>query len=211
MGEPESSKIVHLDVGGQLFTTSYKTATKYPTSRLTTTLTQTSPNVNGRYFIDSDPHMFNHVLNFLRRNQLNLPTDFKEHERLLCEAQYLEIEPLVEEIRSRMRPTHTVLICIIQSVNAITSSHFRSRDEFTLIPIGRVYGDYITFLQSQGYRMHRERREVGKSVYEWAGRMHSQGFIANPAVTCDGTDVASFRRQISPHNASFDAYEIWGK
>ena len=211
MGDGDGTKIAHLDVGGRHFTTYVKTLTKYPTSRLNTILKDTSPNVNGRYFIDGDADMFVHILNYLRRNQLNLPTDFKDHDRLLCEAQYLNIEPLVNEIRMRKRPTHTVLLCIIQSVNAITSSHFQSRGEFTLIPIGRVYGDYISFLQSQGYTMHKAREEIGRSVFEWAGEMHSKGYISNPAVTCDGTDVGTFRRQISPHNASFDAWEIWGK
>ena len=59
--------------------------------------------------------MFSYILNFLRRNQLCLPDDFQEHERLLLEAEYFKIDPLVEILREmRRRSRDTVLLCMVR-------------------------------------------------------------------------------------------------
>ena len=63
-------------------------------TRLSTTLDE-----NGRYFIDGNGEMFRLILDFLRRNKLCLPKDFRHYDLLLAEAEFYGIEPLVECIR----------------------------------------------------------------------------------------------------------------
>ncbi|CAH1254578.1 KCTD21 [Branchiostoma lanceolatum] len=98
--------IVNLNVGGHFYTTARSTLTRYPDSMLgamfgedfdTMQLVQDD---QGRYFIDRNGRLFEHVLNFLRTNQLALPEDFKELPLLEIEADFYKIQPLIEALRS---------------------------------------------------------------------------------------------------------------
>ena len=52
------------------------------------------------YFIDRDGPTFRHILNFLRYEELVLPSDYKELEILKREAEYYEITALIDKITS---------------------------------------------------------------------------------------------------------------
>ncbi|XP_038052312.1 uncharacterized protein LOC119725020 [Patiria miniata] len=96
--------MVKLDVGGCLYITSRSTLTRYTDSMLAAMFSsELDPSVrdaNGAYVIDGDGPIFRHVLNFLRRGKLNLPEDFKEWDLLASEADFYQIEALVEAVKA---------------------------------------------------------------------------------------------------------------
>eukprot|EP00058_Branchiostoma_floridae_P022597 XP_002608087.1 hypothetical protein BRAFLDRAFT_91435 [Branchiostoma floridae] len=61
----------------------------------------------GRYFIDRNGRLFEHVLNFLRTTQLVLPEDFKELHLLEMEADFYQIQPLIEALKNYKRRSET--------------------------------------------------------------------------------------------------------
>ena len=96
-----SNELVTLNVGGVTYTTTKATLTKYPDSMLGAMFSGRMPNlqdVNGHYFIDRDGALFKHVLNFLRCSKLCLPTDFKEMNQLIAEADFYQIQPMINEL-----------------------------------------------------------------------------------------------------------------
>jgi len=204
----EDTKIVYLDVGGTKFSTSLSTLLKYPNSMLglmfSGRLTSTTDK-EGNYFIDADGEMFVYILNFLRRNQLCLPEDFQEHERLLLEAEFFQIEPLVDEIRDLKRTRETVLLCMItQGVfggmeNKVCIAHFQSHNSFQTNHIPTDYAVYKNFLQSQGYSVL-NRAEKIECTGEWLLSMLSQGFLNNP--------ITPYEKNVL---GRFDSYEIWSR
>ena len=96
MAEP-----ISLNVGGVRYTTSMSTLTRYPDSMLGRMFCGDLPSTKdkeGAYFIDGDGQLFRFVLNFLRRNDLCLPQDFKELDLLKKEADFYQIQPLIEAL-----------------------------------------------------------------------------------------------------------------
>ncbi|XP_042303826.1 BTB/POZ domain-containing protein KCTD6 isoform X1 [Sceloporus undulatus] len=90
---------VTLNVGGHLYTTSLTTLTRYPDSMLGAMFRGDFPTARdsqGNYFIDRDGPLFRYVLNFLRTSELTLPLDFKEFDLLRKEADFYQIEPLIQ-------------------------------------------------------------------------------------------------------------------
>ncbi|XP_061744155.1 uncharacterized protein LOC133543550 [Nerophis ophidion] len=94
---------VHMDVGGQMYTSSLATLGRYPESRIGRLFDGSEPVVldrlKRRYFIDRDGVMFRHVLNFLRTSKLLLPDDFQEYSLLYEEASFFQLAPLQAELR----------------------------------------------------------------------------------------------------------------
>ncbi|KAI1234528.1 BTB/POZ domain-containing protein KCTD6, partial [Lamprotornis superbus] len=90
---------VTLNVGGHMYTTSLTTLTRYPDSMLGAMFRGDFPTARdsqGNYFIDRDGPLFRYVLNFLRTSELTLPLDFKEFDLLRKEADFYQIEPLIQ-------------------------------------------------------------------------------------------------------------------
>ncbi|XP_071798746.1 BTB/POZ domain-containing protein KCTD15-like [Asterias amurensis] len=95
-------EVINLNVGGSLYTTSYSTLTRYPDSMLGAMFSgriQSARDANGNFVIDGDGPLFRFVLNFLRRSTLNLPEDFKEVDLLAAEADFYQIEALIDAVR----------------------------------------------------------------------------------------------------------------
>lgn len=98
----EPPKVVGLNVGGVLYTTTLYTITQFPDSKLAELFNaeiQVPKDPKGNYFIDRDGHLFKYVLNFLRSRKLVLPKNFQEYEQLETEAMYYNIRPLEEAIQ----------------------------------------------------------------------------------------------------------------
>ncbi|XP_067841481.1 BTB/POZ domain-containing protein KCTD21-like isoform X2 [Heptranchias perlo] len=96
------SEPIMLNVGGRLYTTSLMTLTRYPESMLGSMFSGTLPtskDLQGNYFIDRDGKMFRYILNFLRTSHLDLPVDFQELDLLTREADFFQIQPLLEALQ----------------------------------------------------------------------------------------------------------------
>ena len=116
-----SGEIVHLNVGGQRFSTSRQTLTAIPDTFFTALLSgrissqrdglcgntrgDGTGTENGAIFIDRDPDLFRPILNFLRNRNLSLSTpafpignDEASMRALLHEAEYYGISPLVKQL-----------------------------------------------------------------------------------------------------------------
>ncbi|CAL8367777.1 unnamed protein product [Lota lota] len=90
---------VTLNVGGHLYTTSLSTLQRYSDSMLGAMFRgdfPTTQDSKGNYFIDRDGTLFRYILNFLRTSELTLPVDFTEIDLLRKEADFYQIEPLIQ-------------------------------------------------------------------------------------------------------------------
>ncbi|XP_029103847.1 BTB/POZ domain-containing protein KCTD6a isoform X1 [Scleropages formosus] len=99
---------VTLNVGGHLYTTSLSTLQRYPDSMLGAMFRGDLPSARdaqGNYFIDRDGPLFRYVLNFLRTSELTLPHNFKEIDLLRKEADFYQIEPLIQCLNDS-KPLH---------------------------------------------------------------------------------------------------------
>jgi len=95
------NELIRLNVGGERYTTTRATLTRYPSSMLGAMFSGTLPtsiDEHGCFFIDRDGPMFRHVLNFLRSGQLSLPADFDQLGLLATEADFYQVEDLINEI-----------------------------------------------------------------------------------------------------------------
>ena len=55
---------------------------------------------DGAYFIDRDGTHFRHILNYLRTGKLVLPEDMVVRRELLTEAEYYQIEGIINELKA---------------------------------------------------------------------------------------------------------------
>ena len=95
------SSILRLNVGGVPYTTTKATLCRYPNSMLGAMFNGSMPTTldeDSRYFIDRDGHLFVHILNYLRSARLALPDGFKLLEPLMAEADFFQIEPLIQDL-----------------------------------------------------------------------------------------------------------------
>jgi len=97
------SKLVKLNVGGHLFSTSLETLTKDPGSMLHAMFSgrfDTKPSEDGSYFIDRDGTHFRYILNYLRTGQLIVPQDKTVFKELLAEAEFYQVEGIINDLRA---------------------------------------------------------------------------------------------------------------
>ncbi|XP_022907484.1 BTB/POZ domain-containing protein KCTD16 [Onthophagus taurus] len=96
-----SSEIVELNVGGVFYTTTSRTLTTQPDSKLTILFNNKENALRdskGRIFIDRDGVLFRYIIDFLRDGTLSLPETFREKERLKREAEYYQLPALIESL-----------------------------------------------------------------------------------------------------------------
>lgn len=97
----EESGLVSLNVGGVIYSTTRTTLTKYPDSMLGAMFNgnmKTTMDGKGNCFIDRDGILFRYILNFLRSGELCLPEHFRDLEQLEKEADFYQIQPLLESL-----------------------------------------------------------------------------------------------------------------
>ena len=96
------SSTVKLNVGGQHFTTSMQTLTKDPNSMLAAMFSgrfDMKPSEDGSFFIDRDGTHFRFILNFLRTGKLTLPEGATFIKELEEEAEFYQIQGLIDALR----------------------------------------------------------------------------------------------------------------
>lgn len=78
---------------------------RYPESKLAKifngTIDITLDSLKHNYFIDRDGAAFRHILNYLRYDDLVLPTNYTEVDILQTEAKFYELNDLVNKIKLR--------------------------------------------------------------------------------------------------------------
>ncbi|KAL9951601.1 hypothetical protein ACROYT_G044296 [Oculina patagonica] len=97
-------KTLKLNIGGHLFTTSLETVTKDPSSMLYAMFSERfgpKPSEDGSYFIDRDGTHFRYILNFLRTRQLIVPKDEIIRKELLVEAEFYQVEGIINGLTAR--------------------------------------------------------------------------------------------------------------
>ncbi|XP_067890504.1 BTB/POZ domain-containing protein KCTD21-like [Heterodontus francisci] len=82
----------------------------------------TSKDLQGNYFIDRDGEMFRYILNFLRTSHLDLPNDFQELDLLSREADFYQIQPLLEALQKIKSPVTKIKKNVM--LNIIHDSQF---------------------------------------------------------------------------------------
>ncbi|NIG58236.1 BTB/POZ domain-containing protein KCTD21 [Pontoporia blainvillei] len=101
---PAMSDPITLNVGGKLYTTSLATLTSFPDSMLGAMFSGKMPtkrDSQGHCFIDRDGKVFRYILNFLRTSHLDLPEDFQEMGLLRREADFYQVQPLIEALQEK--------------------------------------------------------------------------------------------------------------
>ncbi|KAK2569435.1 BTB/POZ domain-containing protein KCTD21 [Acropora cervicornis] len=97
------SNTLKLNIGGQLFTTSLETMKKDPGSMFHAMFSErfdTKPAEDGSYFIDRDATHFRVILQYLRTGELVVPDDKIIRKELLTEAEFYQIQGMIDELRS---------------------------------------------------------------------------------------------------------------
>jgi len=102
---PHISLNVKLNVGGSYFTTSVQTLTKDPNTMLAAMFSgkfEMKPCEDGAFFIDRDGTHFRFILNYLRTGKLTLPEGATFLKELQEEAEFYQIQGMLEELKSRL-------------------------------------------------------------------------------------------------------------
>ena len=101
------SSTVKLNVGGQYFITSVQTLRKDPNSMLAAMFSgkfDTKPSEDGSFFIDRDGTHFRFILNYLRDGVLILPEGATALKQLQQEAQFYQIQGILDELKPPVQP-----------------------------------------------------------------------------------------------------------
>lgn len=94
--------VVTINVGGYNYHSTSYTLTQYAESKLAKMCNGVIPlskDHRGNTFIDRDGATFRYILSFLRTKKLKLPLDFKEFDELEAEAEYYELQELVNQLK----------------------------------------------------------------------------------------------------------------
>ena len=109
------NRIVRLNVGGRIFSTTHETLSWIPETFFTSLLSGRIPSIRddtGAYFIDRDPEIFQIILNYLRNRHVSIFMDILivylinvlqisnavDPSILKCEAEYYGLEPLIKQL-----------------------------------------------------------------------------------------------------------------
>eukprot|EP00741_Cyanophora_paradoxa_P006064 tig00000981_g5882.t1 len=99
--------VVRLNVGGIKYTTALSTLLSKPDSMLCTMFSgrfEVTKDPEGLYFIDRDGTYFRHILNYLRDGVTELPEDRIAQREIMREAEYFQLQELVQYIKSDLYP-----------------------------------------------------------------------------------------------------------
>ncbi|RMX48524.1 hypothetical protein pdam_00008499 [Pocillopora damicornis] len=94
------SSMLKLNVGGHFFSTSLATMSSMLHAMFSGRF-DTKPGEDGSYFIDRDGTHFRHILNYLRTGKLVLPDDKVVRKELLSEAEFYQIDGILDELKAK--------------------------------------------------------------------------------------------------------------
>lgn len=102
MESEDESQVVDLNVGGYMYSTTWKTI-KSETDNFLVDIIKSNSNskdTNKRIFIDRDGKLFRFILEYLRNNSIILPDNFKEKASLRREAKYFRLTNMINLLDS---------------------------------------------------------------------------------------------------------------
>ena len=107
--QPKFPKIIRLNVGGIIFTTSLDTLLSDENSMLALMFSgkyNVEKDEEGRYFIDRDGTHFRYILNFLRSGGTHIPySNLQLVEELYEEVKFYQIEELLAKLEKERNPS----------------------------------------------------------------------------------------------------------
>ena len=132
------SNTLKLNIGGQLFTTSLETMKKDPGSMFHAMFSErfdTKPAEDGSYFIDRDATHFRVILQYLRTGELVVPDDKIIRKELLTEAEFYQIQGMIDELRSHPFEESNILSSAQRNtlIDWLKRSLTRASDNYVLI------------------------------------------------------------------------------
>ena len=209
--------IIHLNVGGVVYMTTRGTLCKYPDSMIGAMFRGEIPSTvdrDGNFFIDRDGNLFQYVLNYLRSCQLALPSDFKDLDLLICEADFYQIQPLIECLKAIKEgerskaafETHHIEIIEVRSGFTATMPSRNSciktvlsgrKDNLLKLP-SRLIGDeaYERLEQKESFDY------VELEIYGSNVRLKLADFLSNHGWTLISSDLSSSSSLFQPINSS---------
>lgn len=170
----ESSKLVHLDIGGKKYTTSLSTVTFFPESFLANLVSgrMSSITVDESIFIDRDGHLFRHVLNYLRNPTTWTPPENVDITELTRESDFYCLEGMTEILRKsikkedlpetiKLRHQHPVVRVVLTPINFKWGVHTYKFPEWgtkELLDVGlrdayNHFSEMIMKFHNAGYRI----------------------------------------------------------
>jgi hypothetical protein len=117
--------IIRLNVGGIHYDTARSTLCRVNGSMLERMFSGSidSTRVDGRYFIDRDGSLFQHILRYLRDTDIWTPPSYVDVCRdLLREAQFFCLEPLVEILETAINENHNVNQSLIETLESLETT-----------------------------------------------------------------------------------------
>ena len=144
---------VNLNIGGQHFTTSIQTLTKDPDSMLAAMFSgrfELNPCEDGAFFIDRDGTHFRYILNYLRSGKLNLPENTTFEKELLEEAEFYQIQGMIDELL----PNESTLAAASIPTEIFLESEILTNEEHK-----RVLKDWLSPLQGKWRLLFRASRD----------------------------------------------------
>lgn len=101
-----SGNMIKLNIGGQIFQTTKSTLTKFDgfLKAILESGIPTEKDDSGCIFIDRDAKHFRSILNYLRDGDIDFPDSEKELREILKEAQFYQLEGLIEMCSEILEP-----------------------------------------------------------------------------------------------------------
>ncbi|KAK3106056.1 hypothetical protein FSP39_011761 [Pinctada imbricata] len=158
------SEIVRLNVGGVNYTTTRATLCTYPDSMLGAMFSGNygfTKDEHGCCFIDCDGTMFKHILAFLRSNSLILPQNFTEFDLLKNEAEFYQIQPLLDALGQNNKKEPKYLE-IIDQIHLDSENDARFHARTTIIGRKEVLLEFPDYF---GLDVEEEERKVKRGIH----------------------------------------------
>ena len=224
-----SNTMVTLNVGGVLYTTTTFTLQKYPDSMLGALMSGKIPTTldsQGHVFIDRDGNMFRHILNFLRTSALCIPSDFAEMDLLHAEADFFQIEPLVnllnqhKEEQSSKGTSYFLEIIEVRTGSTATMPTNNSRvktilsgrkDAILSLPPSLIGSDVLEKLHYKDVTEHAELELYGSNIRLKVGEaLESRGWqqVASNLSTSSGFDTKSLHNCLIIEHSYRDRWSL---